>query len=104
MSTIPTMGRKDYIHHFITTLLVFGFGFLPPFSSMTPYGMGVLGTFIGAVYGWTTIGMVYPSFVAIISLGLYAGVPEVLAKGFGSPIIVALFALLPLISVLDEMK
>ena len=104
MSTIPTMGRKDYIHHFITTLLVFGFGFLPPFSSMTPYGMGVLGTFIGAVYGWTTIGMVYPSFVAIISLGPYAGVPEVLAKGFGSPIIVALFALLPLISVLDEMK
>lgn len=104
MSTDTTHVAHKRLHYIITTVLVFGFGFLPPFSSMTPYGMGVLGTFIGAVYGWTTIGMVYPSFIAIIGLGMYASMPKVLASGFGSPIIVALFALLPLITILDELK
>ena len=49
---------KGKIHYLITAIICFGFGLIPPFGGMTEYGMGVLGAFIGAIYGWSTIGMI----------------------------------------------
>ena len=36
----------QYIHIAISVLFMFGFGYLPPFSTVTPLGMKLLGIFI----------------------------------------------------------
>ena len=43
-----------YVHIIITLFLMFGFGFLPPFATLTPMGMRLLGTFLGVIYGYST--------------------------------------------------
>ena len=60
--------KVSIVHYIITAVIAFGFGLLPPFGAMTEYGMGLLGTFIGAVYGWSTIGMIWPSFIALTAM------------------------------------
>ena len=41
--------KSDYIKFGIVLLFMFGFRFLPPIGSITPYGMAVLGIMIGAI-------------------------------------------------------
>ncbi len=95
--------KVHIIHYLITAVLIFGFRFLPTFGAMTPYGMGILGTFVGAVYGWSTIGMVWPSFMALVGLGLSIGMSNLLYASFGNPVVAALFALFPMMAVLSEL-
>lgn len=51
-----------YVHIIITLFLMFGFGFLPPFATLTPMGMRLLGTFLGVIYGYSTCEIIWPSF------------------------------------------
>lgn len=48
--------------------------------------MHVLGIFLGAVYGWSTIDLIWPGFFAIISMGFVEGcdLSTIIASGFGS--------------------
>ena len=65
--------RKKYtatINTLITLVLMFGFGLIPPFAELTPVGMRVLGVFVGVIYGYSTCGVIWPSFFAIIAFGL----------------------------------
>lgn len=39
-----------YLHVIITVLLMFGFGKIPPFGAITPFGMQMLGVFLGLIY------------------------------------------------------
>lgn len=94
---------NKFIHYIITALIIFGFGYIPPFGQMSQYGMGVLGTFIGAIYGWSTIGMIWPSLMALCGLGLAIGMPAMLAASFGNPVVASLFAVFPLMAVLSEL-
>lgn len=65
MMSVVTQSKKKknlfYWHIAITAVIIFGFGFLPPIEPITPLGMRVVGIFIGAVYGWTTVNMLWPS-------------------------------------------
>ena len=54
----------------ITLLLMFGFGLLPPFATLTPVGMRVLGIFIGVIYGFSTCEIIWPSLFAFLAFGL----------------------------------
>ena len=58
------------IHKCIVLLFMFIFPFLPVFGEMTPMGMKILGIFIGAIYGWITIDLLWPSLIAIVALGM----------------------------------
>lgn len=60
-----------YLNIFITLLLMFGFRYIPAPEPITPYGMAILGIFIGVIYGWSTssTGMVWVSFLAVIAVG-----------------------------------
>ncbi len=60
----------QYVHILITLFLMFGFGFLPPFSTLTPVGMKVLGVFLGVIYGYSTCEIIWPSLFAFIAFGL----------------------------------
>ena len=72
------------IHYVIVVALSFGFAYLPPFAALTPYGMGILGSFLGAIWGWLTIGMLWPSLIAIVGLGMTVGFMKMMAAVFGS--------------------
>lgn len=63
-------NTKYYIHSAIVLLLTFGFGYLPTIGSITPVGMQVFGVFLGMLYGWIFVGLLWPSILGIIALGL----------------------------------
>ena len=73
---------------------------------VTDYGMTIAGIFIGVIYGYCTIGMVIPSFMALIALGFsgFATVPEVLMMSFGSDTVLYIIAILILSAMLEQCK
>lgn len=72
-------NKMTYVHCAVVFVLAFFFRFLPPIGQVTPYGMGILGTFIAAIYGWSTIGMVWPSFICLTAIGLTIGPNQMIA-------------------------
>lgn len=93
-----------YIHFIITAVIIFGVRLLPNIGPLTDEGMVLLGAFIGAVYGWTFINMLWPSVLAIFSMGLQLGVAKVVAAGLGSTITWMLIFLYIVIGILTESK
>lgn len=65
-----TYTTKDIVHMVITLLLMFGVGFLPPFATLTPMGMKILGVFLGIVYGYTTWDTIIVSLFAFVAFGI----------------------------------
>ncbi|MEE0511054.1 MAG: SLC13 family permease [Peptococcaceae bacterium] len=78
--------RMYYFNSIICILIMICTRFIPPVGGITPYGMEVLGIFFGAVYGWVAVGFVWPSFFAMILLGLsdYGNIEAVFAEGFSN--------------------
>ena len=52
---------KTYIHSIIGIIIMFGFGYLPAPEPITPMGMQVLGIFIGLIYLWCLVDLLWPS-------------------------------------------
>ena len=74
ITTLATKTQGEYtpikiFNMVVTLVLMFGFGLLPPFSTLTPVGMKLLGIFLGVIYGYTTCGIIWPSLFAIIAFG-----------------------------------
>lgn len=78
-------SKKYYINAAITVALMALVRFLPPFGSMTTLGMTVLGIFAGALYGWITCDMIWPSILALTMLG-FTGYVANAAAAFTSAI------------------
>ena len=76
----------------ICLCLIWGFGKLPPFGGLQPLGMTVLGIFLGMLFGWLTIGYVWPSIMGVLALGLsgYQSVNDVITYGLGNASVTAL--------------
>lgn len=86
-----------YIHCIIGILIMFGFGSLEPFNPITPLGMQVLGVFIGVIYLWSFVSVLWPSLLGMIALGLtqYASMKDVLMASFGDTVtVLLLFAMI----------
>jgi len=94
--------KVPLMNYAICAAFVFLFRFIPGFAGITPMGMGILGTFIGAIYGWMTIGMFWPSLVAIAGLAITLGMQPVLTYGFGSLVFFGLVFIGPLIEVCQQ--
>lgn len=84
--TETTTSKMKYIHIIIVLFLIFGFRYLPAISTLTPTGMHVLGIFLGCVYGWSTVDLIWPGFFALISMSFVEGynLTSIIAGGFGS--------------------
>ena len=93
--------KMTYFHCAVVFVLAFFFRFLPPIAQITPYGMGILGTFIAAIYGWSTIGMSWTSFICLTAIGITIGPNMMIAAGFNVTIISMIFVFL-LMAVLEE--
>ncbi len=63
-------NRGFYSTVFITVLIMFGFGFVPPFGEITPFGMRILGVFIACIFAWSQGELLWPSIMGLIALAL----------------------------------
>ena len=80
------LPHKYLLHTIIMVVITFGFRLLPCPGSVTPYGMAVLGVFIGLVYGWTFLGLLGPSLFGAIVMGTtdYGSVQDVFVAMFSN--------------------
>lgn len=84
-------GGKDlgyYIASAIGILIIFGFGHLPPIDPITPIGMKVLGIFIGMIFLWSFVSILWPSLLGIVALMIsgYAPPPQIIRMSFGDTV------------------
>lgn len=90
------------VHYIVVVAFCLLFRFVPGVGGITPMGMAILGTFIGAVYGWTVIGNFWPSIIALLGMGLTVGMNPMLAAGFGNIVFFGLAFAMPIIGVGTE--
>lgn len=78
-------NTKYYINSAIGVAIMVFFGMLPPFSTVTPMGMKILGIYIGLLWLWSTVDMVWPSLLGILLTGFsgYKSVGALLQAGWG---------------------
>lgn len=89
----PSAVRNYYIHSFICLLIMFGFGQLEPVAPLTVLGMKIIGIFLGLLYGWIFVDIVWPSMaglLALMLLGIMKPGP-LFGKSFGDPIVMMMF-------------
>jgi len=89
--------NKDFVHYLnilITFVFMFGFRFLPAPEPITPYGMAIIGVFIGVIWGWSTssVGLVWTSMLGIVAVGFtdYGNVSASVSKIFASDTVMLL--------------
>jgi sodium-dependent dicarboxylate transporter 2/3/5 len=87
-SLAPKEKKKNtayYINSVIGVAIMLFFGYLPPFSTVTEMGMKILGIYIGLLYLWSTVDMIWPSLLGVIVTGFsgYKSVSGVLSAGWG---------------------
>lgn len=84
-------GNKDlwyYVASAIGILITFGFGYLPPIDPITPMGMKVLGIFLGMIFLWSFVSILWPSLLGIVALMIsgYAPPPQIVRMSFGDTV------------------
>lgn len=82
-----------YAHTLVCLLIMFFFGKLEPLAPLTPLGMNLIGIFLGVLYGWIFIEIVWPSLAGLLALMLIGGMKPavVFNKSFGDPIVQMMF-------------
>lgn len=83
--------KVNIVHYVIVFALCFLFRFVPPFGQITPYGMGILGTFIGAIYGWSFVGMSWTTLMCMVGIGLSIGVAPMISTAFNTTVVGMIF-------------
>lgn len=67
---------------------MFLFRFIPPFGTITSYGMAIIGIFIGLIYGWSVDAdnLIWTSLLALVALGVtdFGTAGTALASAFGN--------------------
>lgn len=104
-STAPAAKNTSYyIKALITVVIMFGFGQLPPIDPITPLGMNIVGIFIGLLFGWMTIGLIWPSILGCVALVLIGGmsVVDVLAGGWGSTTQMLIFFMIVVAGIVEQ--
>ena len=86
--TTEVKGNKpiEFVHAIIVFLLMFAFRFIPAPEPITAYGMNVLGVFLGVIYGWSFCGLMWPSLLALVAMGIssFGNEMAVWASAFGN--------------------
>lgn len=71
----------SYIHVAIMITLMLCGSFLPTFGQITPLGMKVFGVFLGLLYGWVFVGILWPSVLGFFTLSLTGVTNPLMAFG-----------------------
>ena len=81
---------KTIIHTVIMCAIMFGFRYIPAPGAVTEYGMAVAGGFLSMVYGWSFIGILWPSLLGLFGLSFagYGSVEKVASAMISNPTII----------------
>lgn len=95
---------KYYLHSLVVVFFMFGFGHIPPIEPMTAFGMQVLGIFLGLLYAWTTVDLIWPSLLGLVALGLtgHITIKAAFMEGFGDDIALLMIFLFVFAQYLDD--
>lgn len=83
-------------HSIIGIIIMFGFGFIPPIAPITELGMKILGIFLGLIYLWSMVDMLWPSLLGVFAFAFsgYASMAEILKLTYGNETVwICLFSL-----------
>lgn len=98
--------KKDklYLHIAVMLFLIIGSWFIPATGTVTPVGMRLIGIFVAMLYGWTTVGMLWPSLLGMVALALSGPLTmkEFIAISFGNETIVYIIFIFIFTGVIDE--
>ena len=96
--------KQRYVHFVIMFLITGIICLCPSFGQITPYGMRVLGVFIGVLYGWIFIDLIWPSIFGFVALGLtgVSTVTAALSSGFGNQQLLMILVTIVFAGALDE--
>lgn len=98
------MTKKQYIHLVVMIALTLLISVCPPFGAITSTGMRTIGVFVGVLYGWMTIDLIWPSlfgYVALAILGI-TDTTTALSSGFGNAQLVQVLAVMVMAGALDS--
>lgn len=98
------IDKKKYIHTAIGLVLMFGIGLLPPIEPVTQAGMQVGGVFIGLLYLWTMVDILWPSLLGMGALAMCDGakISDVLMASFGNPVTILMIFILAFVGVTEQ--
>lgn len=96
MPLLPSCKDREiayYAHSLISLLIMFGCGQLTPIPPLTPLGMNLIGIFLGVLYGWIFIDIIWPSMAGLLALMLIGGMKpnELFQTSFGDPLVMMMF-------------
>lgn len=104
MSVHAKQEKLYYIKAILCFGIMFCFGSLPPLDPITPFGMQIIGIFFGLLFGWMTIGLIWPSIMGCIALVLVGGmqIGAVLAAGWGSTTLLLIFFMVMVAGIVEQ--
>lgn len=94
-----------YMNGVICIGIMLFFGFLPsPVETISPLGMRILGIFLGLIYGWIFVDLIWPSFLSFVILGFSGSmtVTEAFTEGMGATLYLQLFMLFLVAAYFDK--
>ncbi len=97
-------SQKHYLNFAIGFVLMFFFQFLPAPAPITPYGMKIIGIFLGIIYLWTTDDILWSSIlglIAMVCLGIFSG-NALTQAAFGQSLLIMMLFTLAVIFCMDK--
>ena len=95
-----------YLHFAIVAAFMFLFRFIPPVGTITPYGMAIIGIFIGLIYGWTVDAdnLCWSSLMGLVALGItdFGNAGAALASAFGNESVLLMLMAMFFVGMLQE--
>ena len=103
MTETNRKSTSYWIHSIIVLAWMIGFGLLPPIEPLSQYGMKILGIFIGSLWGWTFVEMIWPSLFGMVVLSFtdYGNIITIFSDGFGDSVTLQVLFMLLFAAYLD---
>lgn len=97
---------KDLICYIIMFALIFGIRNITPIEPLTTKGMQLLGLLAGCIWGWSIIGLIGPSMVAILCLGYVQDmtVASAISASIGNYIVVFMLLIALVVQMTEDEK
>lgn len=88
------LSKKQYLMIALTFILTFAIAFvLPTFGQVTPFGMKILGVFVGVMFAWIFVDLTWGSIFGFLMLGAFGltTVAAAFSEGLGNQQFIVLF-------------
>lgn len=87
---LSTNSCRYWLHTLIFFAIMICVSHIQPPPPLTPLGMKVIGIFLGVLYAWIFIDIIWPSIAGLLAMGILGVMKpvELLNKSFGDPIVV----------------